>query len=182
LYFRKERAVYYGHRKVSQKTAIECNFWYEQWKKDPLALVRGMPAKIVICLIVDVMDQQKTCLPHMKVYPKDLTDDCMVQIRVSGAIVHGFLVDGHFDKSEWRKTSDIHISQIVQLLLDISKKYEDLPIFGEKTVLYIQLDNAADNKNKTMLSFIALLVEVGLCRKVQINMMKPGHTHEDIGE
>jgi hypothetical protein len=57
------------------KTAIECNFLYAQWKKDLLALVIG-----------DVMDQQKMCLPHMKVYPKDITDDCMVQIRVSGAL------------------------------------------------------------------------------------------------
>jgi hypothetical protein len=127
------------------------------------------------------MDQKKTTLPHMTVFPKDLTDNFMIHVRLSGGIVHGHILDGHFDYNQWPKGANINCSQITQLLLDLCNKYPRLPIFGKDTNLYIQLDNASDNKNFTVLNYAAFLVESGLFRKVQINMMKPGHTHEDIG-
>ena len=42
------------------------------------------------------------------------------------------------------------------------------------------MDNASDNKNRTVLAFFAWMVAVGWVKVVTISMMAPGHTHEDI--
>ena len=68
-------------------------------------------------------------------------------------------------------------------------------------VLYIQMDNTCrDNKNKYTLTFLALLVELGIFRKVnlwllsllcwyycallqvKLGCLPVGHTHEDIDQ
>lgn len=126
------------------------------------------------------MDQAKTRLPKKKENPKDLQDEWKITGRLSGAIIHGHAVDGHFDFSQWKKGADINCSQITQVLLNLSQQYPGLPIFGDTTDLYIQLDNAPDNKNKTFMAYLAFLVESGLFRKAQINMMKPGNYHFEI--
>jgi hypothetical protein len=48
-------------------------------------------------------------------------------------------------------------------------------------VLNVQLDNAcSDNKNRYVFSFFSLLVQKGVFRKVYVNFLFVGHTHEDI--
>ena len=47
-------------------------------------------------------------------------------------------------------------------------------------MLYLQLDNAADNKNRYLLAFCALLVHTNVFRKVKISFLMVGHTHEDV--
>jgi len=44
--------------------------------------------------------------------------------------------------------------------------------------LYVQLDNVTTNKCKTLFSSMALLVKLGLCRKVKLSYLEVGHTHE----
>ena len=46
--------------------------------------------------------------------------------------------------------------------------------------LYIQLDNVSSNKCSTVFSALASLVLLGVCRKVKVNYLIVGHTHEDI--
>ena len=48
-------------------------------------------------------------------------------------------------------------------------------------VLNLQLDNASgDNKNRYVFSFCSLLVHKGIFRKVYINFLIVGHTHDNI--
>jgi hypothetical protein len=48
-------------------------------------------------------------------------------------------------------------------------------------VLNIQLDNAcSNNKNRYVFSLFSLLVYKGVFRKVYVNFLLVGHTHEDI--
>ena len=35
-----------------------------------------------MCIIIDGMDQNKTCLPHFQRMPKDIGDECFVQIHL----------------------------------------------------------------------------------------------------
>eukprot|EP00965_Chrysotila_dentata_P061769 2045806-Pleurochrysis_carterae.AAC.1 len=42
------------------------------------------------------------------------------------------------------------------------------------------MDNASDNKNRTVLAFFTWMVAVGWVKEVTISMMALGHTHEDI--
>lgn len=45
------------------------------------------------------------------------------------------------------------------------------------------MDNACrDNKNKYILTFAAILVDMGIFRKVKIGFLPVGHTHEDIDQ
>ena len=46
--------------------------------------------------------------------------------------------------------------------------------------IYVQLDNTGSNKCGTVITACALLVKLGICRKVKINFLEVGHTHEDI--
>ena len=46
--------------------------------------------------------------------------------------------------------------------------------------LYIQLDNVSSNKCSTVFSALASLVLLGVCRKIKVNYLIVGHTHEDI--
>jgi hypothetical protein len=44
--------------------------------------------------------------------------------------------------------------------------------------LYVQFDNASDNKNKSVLGFLAWMVLKGYIDEAELAMMMPGHTHE----
>lgn len=44
----------------------------------------------------------------------------------------------------------------------------------------IQVDNAADNKNRWVIGFFAWMVEKGYVKEVTVSFMMVGHTHEDI--
>ena len=41
-----------------------------------------------LCLMIDGMDQKKTCLPHLKRLPKDLNDECVVQMQLVGCLAY----------------------------------------------------------------------------------------------
>ena len=39
-----------------------------------------------MCLIIDGMDQKKTCLPHFRRLPKDIGDESLVQMHLVGCL------------------------------------------------------------------------------------------------
>ena len=44
----------------------------------------------------------------------------------------------------------------------------------------MQLDNCNTNKCSTVIVACALLVKLGICRKIKVNFLEVGHTHEDV--
>ena len=46
--------------------------------------------------------------------------------------------------------------------------------------LYIQLDNVSSNKCYSIISSMSAIVATGICKKIKINYLIVGHTHEDI--
>jgi hypothetical protein len=46
--------------------------------------------------------------------------------------------------------------------------------------IYVQLDNCNSNKCTTFIVACALLVKMGICKKIKVNYLEVGHTHEDI--
>ncbi len=46
--------------------------------------------------------------------------------------------------------------------------------------LYIQLDNVSSNKCYSIISSMAAVIASGICKKIKINYLIVGHTHEDI--
>ena len=62
-------------------------------------------------------------------------------------------------------------------LLEIEELHGDLP-----RKLYLQLDNASDNRSAQFLAFIAFKVEMGSFDKVKVSYLIVGHTHEIIDQ
>ena len=48
--------------------------------------------------------------------------------------------------------------------------------------LYLQVDGGSENKNKWMISYLSLLVEVGMFDYIKMSFLPVGHTHEDIDQ
>ena len=85
-----------------------------------------------ICLLIDGMDQKEACLPHMHRLPKDVNDECLVQMHLVGCLAYNGLV-----------------KPIVFITYP-----NPLPL-----VLYIQLDNTTrENKNSTIFRYLSMLV------------------------
>ena len=121
------------------------------------------------------MDQSKTNLPHFQQKCKQTSGFWKLKTHVTGAIVHGQGVYGYFDVCQWKHSSNMTII----ILLNILFMYRDsLP-----EVLYLQMDNCArENKNKYVFAFCALLVELGIFRKIKVSFLMVGHTHEDVDQ
>eukprot|EP00965_Chrysotila_dentata_P257210 6212809-Pleurochrysis_carterae.AAC.1 len=51
---------------------------------------------------------------------------------------------------------------------------------GMLSELHVQVDNAADNKNRWAIGFFAWMVEKGYVKDIPVSYMMVGHTHEDI--
>ena len=49
-------------------------------------------------------------------------------------------------------------------------------------VLYLQLDNVNTNKSKDLMAYLSLLIEKGIFKKIKINFLLVGHTHENIDQ
>lgn len=77
---------------------------------------------------------------------------------MTGAITHGYGTNVFIDTHTWPHDANL----VLNILMELLKIREFLP-----DVLYLQLDNTArENKNKYVLAFLALLVEVEIFSEV----------------
>ena len=50
-------------------------------------------------------------------------------------------------------------------------------------VMYVQLDNTArENKNSIVFGYLSMLVERGIFKKIKVNFLLVGHTHDHIDQ
>lgn len=118
-------------------------------------------------LIVDGMDQAKTNVPNTKLIAKSTSSLWRLRTHVTGVIIHthapcGKLTYSFVDLLQYPHDSNLTLTVITDTLLDFSKK-QHLP-----EVLYLQMDNTTrENKNKYVLTFRAILVQLEIFRKVR---------------
>lgn len=140
---RRERKKYQRHREKARAEPDKC-----------------------LCLIIDGMDQAKTNLPNTKVIAKSTSSLWRLRTHVTGVLLHtktpyGKLAYAFVDLLQWPHDSNLTITLIVRVLIDFAKNHP-LP-----ETLYIQMDNTSrENKNKYVLSFCAILVELRIFKKV----------------
>ena len=48
--------------------------------------------------------------------------------------------------------------------------------------LYLQVDGGSENKNKWMISYLSLLIEIGMFDLIKMSFLPVGHPHEDIDQ
>jgi hypothetical protein len=135
-----------------------------------------------LSIIMDKMDSYKTSMPRVNTKSKKSGRKYFKQF-VNGVLVHGlqwYTFLGH-DAYGMRGWADLQIECLLRAVVEID---EDYRILGKSLprILYLQLDNASDNKNKYMMAFTEHLVNVGVFDKVEIGFLVVGHTHEDIDQ
>jgi hypothetical protein len=110
---------------------------------------------------MDKMDSFKTSMPRVNVKTKKSGNKYFKQF-VNGVLVHGltfFAYLGH-DAYGLRGWADLQIECLLRTLvavdLDYAARGKSMP-----PVLFLQLDNAKDNKNQYLFAFIEWLGNIG---------------------
>ena len=131
-----------------------------------------------LSIIIDGADQSKHDLPHFKDQSKMSDEMAKVKMHLYGALVHGrgayaFTIPDH-EKQGHNAT----IQVLQHILEDLKRKGGSLP-----PVLKLQLDNTTkQNKGQFLYGYLAMLVEFGVFREVEVSFLPVGHTHEDIDQ
>ena len=123
------------------------------------------------------MDKKKTCLPHMWRLPKYINDECLIQMHLVGCLAYNGSFRPHVFITYLNTHNDpnLTITVIQRVLMCWGHPFPP--------ILYIQLDNTArENKNSTIFGYLSMLVNQGLFRKVKVNFLLVGHTHDHIDQ
>jgi len=133
-----------------------------------------------LCMIIDGMDQSKTCIPHARRAFKDkfFAGTTMMRTNLTAIMVHRkprkIYVNTWFPY--FRHDSNAVVSAIAKVLRDMQAAGETLP-----PRLRVQADNCwRENKNRFVFVFLALLVKYNIFTEVEIGFMLVGHTHCDV--
>ena len=119
----------------------------------------------ILSVIIDGMDQSKTHLPHLKVINKSSVNLWKLRTHLTGAIVHGHGTRGYIDFLQWPHDPNLIINVLLRILSEVLPKAATQR--GAPRKLYLQLDNCVrENKNKFVLCFLALLVELNIFSEV----------------
>ena len=134
-----------------------------------------------LSLILDKCDSTKTTCPWFKRSPgawwPALRKECLGQ-HLLGVLAHGapnrpFL---YTVNDSIKGDANLNIEGIRRTLASL---FEATPM---PSTLYIQADNASDNKCWAMLAFLGMLVHHGYTKDIFLSFLMVGHTHEDIDQ
>eukprot|EP00965_Chrysotila_dentata_P258531 6213251-Pleurochrysis_carterae.AAC.4 len=105
---------------------------------------------------------------------KELKD--AMKLHVPGVIFHGRTADKRADRirSHRHASTAARTGAFRPVLADVPS------CIDSGAQLVERIDNASDNKSRTVMTFFAWMVAIGWVKEVTISMMAPGHTHEDI--
>ena len=100
-------------------------------------------------------------------------------MRFVGVKVHGIGEYVYLVDTTVKGGANLMIEILRRTLLDL-ETCQTLPT--RNSILYLQLDNCSDNKNKVLFGFLADLVDRLVFDKVHVGFLMVGHTHEDIDQ
>ena len=111
--------------------------------------------KEYLSMIIDGMDQNKTNIPHLVRIPKACQNVWTLRTHLTGCLVHGQGNFGYFDFLQWPHDCNLTLTSLLLTLVELLKR-GPLP-----RKLLLQMDNCVrENKNKYVMGFLALLVEL----------------------
>ena len=133
-----------------------------------------------ITMLIDGMTQKTTQLPHFERKPSWIGKEEL------GVHVVGSWIDGYGIRMEYsyKNISDDSNGVCDTILRNINAVQTRRKAQGRKLpeVLYLQLDNVNHNKSKALFTFLSYLVESEVFRKIKVNYLMVGHTHEIIDQ
>lgn len=130
-----------------------------------------------LSIIIDGMDQKKTDCPVLSRYTKD---EAPLGQRIIGVKVHGICNYCYIVDESVPGGSNLTIEILNRVLLDLDSKGM-LPS-DPQSVLFLQVDNCGENKNRSMFGYLTHLVKENIFWKVKVGFLMVGHTHEDIDQ
>ena len=167
---RAERAKFYKHgRKSNMTKSIGMN---KTWWK-------------YASVIIDGMTQWTTRLPHFRRIPKHLDKKDFLDVHNMGSMIENVGRFMDFNYANFKDDANFLVNVLHRDILRIQEHRRNGD--GENPypmpeVLYVQLDNVNTNKSKLMIAYAAWLVQQDMFRKVKINFLLVGHTHENIDQ
>lgn len=134
-------------------------------------------------MIIDGMTQRTTQLPHFRRIPSWVKDNkALIDTHCMGILIEGIGRFLEFNFSHNYSDNSNYLANVIQrAVLRVQQHRRDN---GDPMpeVLYVQLDNVSSNKSIFILAYCALLVHQGVFRKVKLNYLIVGHTHENIDQ
>lgn len=131
-------------------------------------------AGVILSMIIDGMDQEKTYLPYRWPLDKAIAGLMRLKTHLTGVFMHGQSPSCllFVDFSDIPHDPNLICHVINQSLLSLPQ----IPRH-----FHLQLDNTTrENKNWVVLTFLAVLILQGTFETVQVSFLPVGHTHEDI--
>lgn len=125
-------------------------------------------------IIMDGMDSAKTWSPHVtthSVASKGLSDKGEnLKTKLCGVLAEGRWFQGHVTYPHYPEGANVMVTILHHALVKHVNWYNSLP-----QVLFLQLDNCGrDNKNHTMLAYLAYLVQQNVFTEVYIDFLPVG--------
>lgn len=102
-------------------------------------------------------------------------------VHVVGTIIETIGPHLDFSYKNVGDTSDVLID-VIQSSVKRLQDHRDQKGLPYPEVLYLQLDNTNSNKSKALFTYLSWLVETGVFRKIKVNYLLVGHTHEIIDQ
>ncbi len=121
-------------------------------------------------MIIDAMSKWKTSVPHFARPPNSISiTGVPLQYQLMGSKIHGFANVADFQYGGQIAGAGSGSNSMCSIMLSnlhlIQNRNGEIPPH-----LCLQLDNCAkDNKNHTLLGFVALLVQLGIVQTVQVS-------------
>jgi hypothetical protein len=139
---------------------------------------RTHPA-VYISVAMDEIDKDKSGIPIVNSKTGDQQKLPSWGIHATGVIVHG--PKGFTKVYTWYDEFPHEANVTMECLLRTLEDFQDRNGFLPPK-LYVQFDNAKNNKCNAMLRLLALMVELGLFQKIKLCFLLVGHTHNDVNQ
>jgi hypothetical protein len=145
---------------------------------DHITKARNYP-DVYISMGMDDIDQGKTGLPVVNTQTAVQQKLPKFTVHCSGVIVHG--PKGYTKVFTWYDEYPHEANVVIECLLRTIEDYRKLNN-RRPPKIYIQLDNARNNKCNAVVKMLALLVELGVFKKSKLCFLLVGHTHFDVDQ
>ena len=139
------------------------------------------PSDDSISIIIDKMDSDKTTVPWFVRSPGGWWAKLkknVLQEHLLGVLVHGRPNRQYIFAANDSIKGDANLN-IEGLRRMLVQEFASKPM---PRVIYLQADNASDNKCWAMVTFLAMLVFHGYIEEAFLSFLIVGHTHEDIDQ
>lgn len=134
-------------------------------------------------MIIDGMTQRTTQLPHFRRIPSWVKDNkALIDTHCMGILIEGVGRFLEFNFSHNYSDNSNYLANVIHRAVDRVQAHRRSGGHPMPEVLYIQLDNVSSNKSIFIIAYCALLVKQGVFRKVKLNYLIVGHTHENIDQ